>query len=275
MSAALRIPTGDLAAAALELEGADAEAILAWTFERFSRVAIVASFQAESVVLIDMASRLRPGVDVITLDTGRLPQETHELIDTVRSRFPVTLHVVSPDPGELEEMTRAHGVNLFYLSPELRHTCCEVRKTRPLARALAGYDAWVTGLRREQSTTRRATPVVARDEAHGGIAKVAPLAGWSHGDVWARVRSRDLPSHALYARDYTSIGCAPCTRATRPGEDERAGRWWWEGDSIKECGLHPALTGRGAAADVATSPGRADAGAEAIAATAAQPGEEG
>jgi thioredoxin-dependent adenylylsulfate APS reductase len=275
MTAAARIPTDDLDTAARDLEGADAEAVLAWTFERFPRVAVVASFQAESVVLIDMASRLRPGVDVITLDTGRLPQETHDLIDTVRDRFPVTLNVVSPDPTELAEMARAHGVNLFYLSPELRHTCCDVRKTRPLARALAGYGAWVTGLRREQSATRRATPVVSRDDGHGGIVKVAPLVGWSREDVWARARARGLPSHALYASGYTSIGCAPCTRATRPGEDERAGRWWWEGDSIKECGLHPVLTGPGAAADVATSPGRADAGAESTAVTAAPRGAEG
>ena len=275
MTAAVRIPADDLETAARDLEGVDAEAVLAWTFERFPRVAVVASFQAESVVLIDMASRLRPGVDVITLDTGRLPQETHDLIDRVRSRFPVTLNVVSPDPTELAEMSRTHGVNLFYLSPELRHTCCDVRKTRPLARALAGYDAWVTGLRREQSAIRRATPVVSRDEGHGGIVKVAPLVGWRREDVWAHVRARDLPSHALYASGYTSIGCAPCTRATRPGEDERAGRWWWEGDSIKECGLHPVLTGPGPAADVATSLGRADAGAESTAATAAPAGAEG
>jgi phosphoadenosine phosphosulfate reductase len=275
VSAAHRTPADELDTAARDLEGADAEAVLAWTFERFPRVAVVASLQAESMVLIDMASQLRPGVDVITLDTGRLPQETHDLIDTVRNRFPVILSVVSPDPAELAEMTRAHGVSLFYLSPELRHTCCDVRKTRPLARALAGYGAWVTGLRREQSATRRATPVVSRDAGHGGIAKVAPLVGWSHEDVWARVRSRDLPRHALYARGYTSIGCAPCTRATRPGEDERAGRWWWEGDSIKECGLHPALTGPGSAAAVAASPGPVDAGAESTAATAAQRGAEG
>jgi thioredoxin-dependent adenylylsulfate APS reductase len=275
MTAAVRIPADDLETAARDLEGADAEAVLAWAFERFPRVAVVASFQAESVVLIDMASRLRPGVDVITLDTGRLPQETHDLIDTVRNRFTVTLNVVSPDPTELAEMSRTHGVNLFYLSPELRHTCCDVRKTRPLARALAGYDAWVTGLRREQSAIRRATPVVSRDEGHGGIVKVAPLVGWRREDVWAHVRARDLPSHALYASGYTSIGCAPCTRATRPGEDERAGRWWWEGDSIKECGLHPVLTGPGPAADVATSLGRADAGAESTAATAAPAGAEG
>jgi thioredoxin-dependent adenylylsulfate APS reductase len=245
-------PPDELEVASRDLEDADAEAILAWTFERFPRVAVVASFQAESVVLLDMASRLRPGVEVVTLDTGRLPQETHDLMDMVGRTFPVRLHVVSPDPAELAAMTGEHGVNLFYVSEELRHLCCEVRKTRPLKRALAGYDAWVTGLRREQASTRRATPVVAHDPGHGGIAKVAPLVRWSHDDVWERIRSRALPTHALYAQGYTSIGCAPCTRATRPGEDERAGRWWWEGDSIKECGLHP--SGSGAAVESSTQP---------------------
>jgi len=234
-------PEDGLETCASILEGADAEAILTWTYARFERVALVASFQAEAVVLIDMACRLRPEVEVVTLDTGRLPEETHDLIDRVRSRFGVRLNVVSPDPAELAAMTREHGVNLFYRSPELRLTCCGVRKTRPLARALEGYDAWVTGLRREQSATRRETPVVARDPAHGGIAKVAPLARWSHDQVWQHIRAHDLPHHALYDQGYTSIACAPCTRAPRPGEDERAGRWWWEGDSVKECGLHTAV----------------------------------
>ena len=233
----------DLASAARALEGADAEGILRWAFDRFDRVALVASFQIESIVLIDMASRLRPGVEVVTLDTGRLPEETHALIDTVRQRFSIQLRVVAPEAGDVEAMTTAHGVNLFRRSTELRHLCCELRKVRPLSRALRGYDAWVTGLRREQSATRQNTPVVARDDVHGGIAKLAPLAAWSRDDVWAQVRSRDLPVHALYARGYSSIGCAPCTRATRPGEGERAGRWWWEDGTIKECGLHVAGSG--------------------------------
>ena len=233
----------DLTAAARELEGASAEAILAWAFERFQRVALVASFQAESIVLIDIASRLRPGVQVVTIDTGRLPEETHSLIDAVRRRFPVRLRVITPEPAAVELMTADHGLNLFRRSPELRHLCCEVRKTRPLSAALRGYDAWVTGLRREQASSRAATPVVARDPAHGGIAKLAPLADWSHDEVWDHVRAHDLPRHALYARGYTSIGCAPCTRATRPGEAERAGRWWWEDDPVKECGLHLAWAG--------------------------------
>ncbi len=228
----------ELVAVAAQLEGADAEAIVAWTLRRYERVALVASLQAESIVLIDMASRLRPGVEVITLDTGRLPQGTYDIIEVVRRRFPITLRVVAPEPRETEAMVADHGVNLFYLSPELRHLCCAVRKSRPLARALRGYDAWVTGLRRTQTATRDGIPIVAGDDAHGGIAKVAPLAAWSRDDVWAYVRQRSLPTHALYGLGYTSIGCAPCTRAARSGEDERAGRWWWEGASMKECGLH-------------------------------------
>jgi thioredoxin-dependent adenylylsulfate APS reductase len=227
-----------LSVAAAELAGAGPEEILSWAFERFDRVALVSSFQAESIVLIDIASRLRPGVEVITLDTGRLPEETHALIDAVGKRFPIRLRVITPDPGEIESMVAAHGVSLFRRSPELRHLCCAVRKTRPLIAGLRDYDAWVTGLRRGQSASRQTTPVVARDDLHGGIAKIAPLAAWSHDDVWRHLRSRDLPVHELYARGYTSIGCAPCTRATRPGEDERAGRWWWEDGSLKECGLH-------------------------------------
>ena len=248
MTAAIDLPADELETAARDLEEAAPEAILAWTYARFRRVAVVTSLQAGTIVLIDMASRLTPEVDVVTLDTGRLPQETHDLIDEVRRRFRVRLRVLSPDPADVADMTGEHGTNLFYLSPELRNLCCDVRKTRPLARALAGYDAWVTGLRRGQASSRRATPVVARDPVHGGIAKVSPLARWTNEDVRDHVRAHDLPSHALYARGYTSIGCAPCTRSTRAGEDERAGRWWWEGDSNKECGLHaaPWRTGAGA-----------------------------
>ena len=233
----------ELSAAAASLDGAGPEAAVAWAYRRFRRVALVASFQAESIVLIDMACEIARDVEVITLDTGRLPQETHDLINTVRRRFPVRVRVVSPDPMELAEMTGAHGMNLFYLSPELRHLCCETRKTRPLDRALLGYDAWITGLRREQSSSRSSTPVVAADPGRGGIAKVAPLVHWTGAQVREHLRAHDLPHHALYDQGYTSIGCAPCTRATRAGEDERAGRWWWETDTVKECGLHEPLAG--------------------------------
>jgi phosphoadenosine phosphosulfate reductase len=214
------------------------ESVLRWTYDNFSRVAIVASFQAESSVIIDLASRIRPRLHVLTLDTGRLPGETHDMIARVRSRYGIDVEVITPDPVETAEMVAAHGVDLFHESVELRLRCCDVRKSRPLDRALHGYDAWITGLRREQAATRATTPVVAIDVDHAGITKVAPLATWSKAQVWGYIRDHDLPYHSLYDHGYTSIGCAPCTRATVPGEDDRAGRWWWELDGVKECGLH-------------------------------------
>lgn len=220
------------------MSGAAPEAVLSWAYESFPRVAIVASFQAESSVLIDMAVRIRPDARVLTLDTGRLPQETYDMIDRVRDRYAIEVHVVSPDAGELAEMVGTNGVNLFYRSADLRRLCCDVRKSRPLARALKGYDAWVTGVRRQQATTRSQTSVVAPDPEHQGLTKIAPLAFWSKDQVWDYIREHDLPYHPLYERGYTSIGCAPCTRATGSGEDERAGRWWWEQGEVKECGLH-------------------------------------
>jgi phosphoadenosine phosphosulfate reductase len=231
-------------AAPRELESAAPEAVLGWAYESFPRVAIVASFQAESSVLIDMAVRIRPDVRVLTLDTGRLPQETYDMIDRVRDRYSIEIEVVSPDASDLAEMVGSHGVNLFHQSPDLRRLCCEVRKSRPLARALARYDAWVTGLRRQQAATRSQTAVVAPDPEHEGLTKIAPLASWTKDEVWRYIHEHDLPCHPLYARGYTSIGCEPCTRATVAGEDERAGRWWWEQGEVKECGLHWAVTNR-------------------------------
>jgi thioredoxin-dependent adenylylsulfate APS reductase len=214
------------------------ESVLRWSYDSFARVAIVASLQAESSVIIDLASKIRHDLHVLTLDTGRLPRETLQMIARVRSRYGIDVEVITPDPIETAEMVAAHGIDLFYESVELRRECCDVRKSRPLDRALQGYDAWITGLRREQAATRAQTQVVALDPEHGGITKVAPLATWSKAQVWAYIRDHDLPYHSLYDHGYTSIGCEPCTRATRPGEDGRAGRWWWERDAVKECGLH-------------------------------------
>ena len=215
------------------------EAVLQWAYETFPRLVIVASFQAESTVLIDMASRIRAGVSVLTLDTGRLPQQTYDMIDRVRDRYGIEVQVVSPDAADLEQMVGRHGANLFLQSPSLRRHCCDVRKSRPLARVLAGCNAWVTGLRRQQAATRSETAVVSPDPEHEGLTKIAPLATWSRDQVWAYIRENDLPYHALYDQGYTSIGCEPCTRATAAGEDERAGRWWWESaGEVKECGLH-------------------------------------
>lgn len=217
---------------------AEPQAVLEWAYQNFPRVAIVSSFQAESSVIIDMASRIRPDLHVLTLDTGRLPQETHDMIDRARERYRIDIQVLQPDPEEVRQIVSLHGTNLFYSSVELRTLCCEVRKSRPLERALGGYDAWVTGIRREQAPTRATTQFVSIDSNHGGIAKIAPLAGWSKAQVWDYIRSHDIPYHSLYDHGYTSIGCAPCTRATTRGEDERAGRWWWEANEVKECGLH-------------------------------------
>jgi phosphoadenosine phosphosulfate reductase len=225
----------------VDLRHGSAEEVLSWTYKRFSRVALVASFQAESMVLIDMACEIVPSPEVLTLDTGRLHEETHDFIEQVRRRYPIRLRILAPDSGELEAMTAEHGTTQFLRSVALRNECCAVRKVNPLARALEDYDAWITGLRREQTPTRAATPVVAGDPGHGDITKVVPLAGWSRAEVWDYLTARGIEHHPLYDRGYTSIGCAPCTRATEPGENERAGRWWWEGDSAKECLLHPPL----------------------------------
>jgi phosphoadenosine phosphosulfate reductase len=214
------------------MAGEDPEAVLRWAYGAFPRVAVVASFQAESSVLIGAP------LHVITLDTGRLPQETHDMIDAVRDRYGIAIEVVSPDTRELGDLTREHGVNPFHRSVELRRLCCEIRKSRPLTRALHGFDAWVTGLRRQQAETRSQTQVVTADPEHPGLTKIAPLAAWTRDQVWSYIKTNDVPYHSLYDRGYTSIGCAPCTRATGPGEDERAGRWWWEIDAVKECGLH-------------------------------------
>jgi len=226
------------ASAPLDLETANASEVLAWTYANHRRVAIVASFQAESSVLVHLASQVVARPEVVTLDTGRLPEETYAVMDAFRERFAIRLRVQAPDPEEVAEMVGAHGPNLFYRSVEHRQTCCDVRKSRPLARALAGFDAWVTGVRRQQAATRSTTAVVSPDPLHGGIAKVAPLAGWTHDQVWDHIRAHRLPVHPLYGQGYASIGCAPCTRAIQPGEDERAGRWYWESGAVKECGLH-------------------------------------
>jgi phosphoadenosine phosphosulfate reductase len=212
--------------------------ILRDAYATHQRVALVASFQIESVVLIDMAAQVVGEPEVLTIDTGRLPQATFDAIDAVLERYPIRLRVLAPDPQDLALLAAEHGTNPFLRSVELRRHCCDIRKTRPLSAALAGYDAWITGLRRDQGATRAGTPITAPDPAHGGIAKIAPLAEWTRDQVWAYARERALPLHPLYGKGYTSIGCAPCTRATQPGDDERAGRWWWERDGVKECGLH-------------------------------------
>jgi thioredoxin-dependent adenylylsulfate APS reductase len=221
------------------LAGASAEDVLRWAIERIGQgLVLVTSFQAEGMVLLDMAWRIDPSIRVLTIDTGRLPDETYALMDEVRERYGIAIEVIYPDAQELEPFVRAEGVNAFYRAVELRRRCCAIRKVAPLKRALAGADAWISGQRREHAETRRAIGTVERDAAHGGIVKLNPLADWTTAQVWDYIEAHDVPRNALYAQGYTSIGCAPCTRATAPGEDPRAGRWWWEADAAKECGIH-------------------------------------
>jgi phosphoadenosine phosphosulfate reductase len=195
------------------------------------------SFGLEDMVLLDMIAEDELPIRVITLDTGRLPEETHALIDRARKRYEVEIDVFLPDADDVEGYVRAHGANAFYDSVPLRQSCCDIRKVRPLARALAGRGGWVTGLRRAQSVTRTAIAVEAFDREHG-LLKMNPLAEWSDAQVRDFVKVRGVPYNPLHDRGYPSIGCAPCTRAVEPGEDPRAGRWWWERADSRECGLH-------------------------------------
>ena len=223
-----------------ELEGLSAQELLAWAFEAYHpRIALACSFQAEESVLIDMMHRLR-GSDfrIFTLDTGRLNQETYDCMDATRERYGIAVEVFFPNAARVESMVQKHGLNLFYKSVEFRKMCCGIRKVEPLNRALSGLDAWMTGLRREQAVTRGGVQKVEIDKDHGGISKINPLTDWSHQQVWDYIRENNLPYNKLHDRGYPSIGCAPCTRAIQPGEDIRAGRWWWENPETKECGLH-------------------------------------
>jgi phosphoadenosine phosphosulfate reductase len=219
------------------MEAAPASEILAWAISTFGEsFAIASSLQKEGMVIVDLASRISSSVRVFTLDTGRLPEETHRMMDMVRDRYGISVELVLPDAGEVERLVNLHGPNLFYQSVDLRERCCEVPKVRPLARKLRTLKAWATGIRREQAETRAGVPKV--EELDGRI-KISPLADWSAEQVEDYTRQHNVPVHALYERGYRSIGCAPCTRAVNPGESERAGRWWWEEeDAHKECGIH-------------------------------------
>jgi len=224
------------------LESASARELIQWATKTFgSRFAVVTSFQSEGMVLLDMAARLSSSLRVVTLDTGRLPEETYQMMEMIRERYGLPIEVVAPDAGEVESMMTRFGPNLFYETPALRRLCCHIRKVRPLDRKLSEVDAWAVGLRRSQSDTRGALTKV--EEIEGRV-KISPLADWSAAQVADYIREHNVPSHTLYAKGYTSIGCGPCTRATIAGEDERAGRWWWEQQDNKECGIHFSAEGK-------------------------------
>ena len=215
--------------------------------QSFDQVVFACSFGAEDVVLLDLISQHAPHIRIISLDTGRLPQETYDVMDAWRKEKGLDIDLYFPDANDVESMVKQDGVNLFYDSVEKRKQCCFVRKIKPLKRALEGAEAWVTGLRGEQAKTR-ATMQAVEDDAAFSIKKYNPLIDWSEQDVWDYIKSHELPYNALHDKFYPSIGCAPCTRAISVGEDPRAGRWWWEQeDAVAECGLHVnPITGKAA-----------------------------
>ena len=212
--------------------------LLEWGLKEFHPCIALAWSGAEDVAVVDMLVKINPKARIFTLDTGRLNPETYDLIDRMREKYGIDIEVMFPDAAEVEEMVREQGVNLFYQSVENRKLCCNLRKVQPLKRMLSTLDAWITGLRRDQAVTRTVSKKIEIDETFGGIIKLNPLADWSHKDVWDYIHKNNVPYNELYDRGYPSIGCAPCTRPVKDGEDIRAGRWWWESPEGRECGLH-------------------------------------
>ena len=222
-----------------EFANKKAEDILGWAVkEFFPKISLASSFGAEDVILIDILSKIEPRLKVFTLDTGRLDEETYEVMERIRLKYKISIESYFPDFKKVEALERQKGFYSFKESVENRKECCGIRKVEPLNRALLGLSAWITGLRRDQAVTRSAVQKIENDEAHDGIIKINPLADWSSEQVWAYIKNNKVPYNALHDQGYPSIGCAPCTRAIKPYEDIRAGRWWWENPDQKECGLH-------------------------------------
>ena len=223
---------------ALAAKVAVTRAVLGEAARKHAPVVFTTSFGAEDMVLFDLiaGAGLRD-IAIVTLDTGRLPEETYQVWQRATEKYRRKVEAFFPAAPAVEQYVRIHGINAFYDSVAQRKECCAIRKVEPLKRALAGKNAWITGLRRAQSVTRSDLPVSEWDADHA-LHKYSPLADWSEEDVWTWIRTNDVPYNALHDRSYPSIGCAPCTRAIQPGEDVRAGRWWLEDAAGKECGLH-------------------------------------
>lgn len=221
----------------LHAKVAATRAILERISADFSPAVFASSLAAEDMVLTDLILKACLPIGIFSLETGRLHQETLAVVDKIQAHYGVDIALVRPQPALVEQYVTQNGLNAFYDSVEMRKECCRIRKVEPLGRALAGNKAWITGQRRAQSTTRAELGVQEDDAAHG-MAKFNPLADWSEQDVWQYIRDNNVPYNSLHDRGYPSIGCEPCTRAIQPGEDIRAGRWWWENPESKECGLH-------------------------------------
>jgi phosphoadenosine phosphosulfate reductase len=221
------------------VEAMSAPEAIRWALDNYHpRLAFASSFGAEDVVVIDLLLKERPDARIFTLDTGRLHEETYDVARRVRERYGIAIESHFPDRGRIERLLCDKGPFSFRESVADRKECCEIRKIAPLRAALHGLELWITGLRRGQAESRSTLGRLEWDEGFG-LLKLNPIADWSEEQVWDYIRINDLPYNALHDRGFPSIGCAPCTRAVRPGEDARSGRWWWESSETKECGLHP------------------------------------
>ncbi len=221
-----------------ELDGASVAEILQWTVRRFAHQAVFASsLGLEDQVLTSLIARHARTLPIFTLDTGRLFPETYDLLIRTERRYGLKIKIYFPEASDVERLVNEYGLDCYRQNVDLRRACCQVRKVQPLRRALAGHAAWVCGVRREQAVTRRGLDCVEWDSVNG-LFKINPLADWTDDRVWAYIREQEVPYHSLHDQGFPSIGCACCTRAVTPGEDIRAGRWWWESPEHKECGLH-------------------------------------
>lgn len=222
-----------------EFDKKTAEEVLKFALEKFgNKVGLASSFGAEDVVLIDLISKIDKNATIFTLDTARLHEETYDVTERVRKKYGVKIKAYFPDQKKVEELEKTKGFYSFRESLENRKECCGIRKVESLKRALSELDAWITGLRKEQVVTRTAIHKVQIDETNNNIVKFNPLADWTEKQVWDYIKKNDVPYNKLHDKNFPSIGCSPCTRAIKPGEDFRAGRWWWENPETKECGLH-------------------------------------
>lgn len=222
-----------------QFDGSPPEEILAWASENLSTsVGLATSFQVQGMALVDMYVKTDPRARIFTLDTGRLPAQTYDVMEKTREKYGVGIEVLFPDKSEVEEIVNAHGVNLFYRSVDNRRLCCKVRKTNPLNKFLKTLDGWISSIRADQTEQRAGARRFEIDYLHWGMLKINPILDWTIDQVWDYVRENDVPYNELHDMGYPSIGCAPCTRAVKEGEDPRSGRWWWEQGSDKECGIH-------------------------------------
>ncbi|MEA4981850.1 MAG: phosphoadenylyl-sulfate reductase [Paludibacter sp.] len=223
-----------------QFSGKAPEEVLTFFLQAFrGRIALSSSLSIEDQMLTDLIAKTDPTTRIFTLDTGRLFPETYSLIERTRMKYPITLEVFFPEASEVEKMVKEEGINLFYAGIEQRKRCCNVRKMQPLKRAFQGLEVWICGLRKEQSVTRHDMQMVEWD-AQNQLIKLNPLIDFTEEQVWDYIKANQVPYNKLHDKGFPSIGCQPCTRAVEPGEDIRAGRWWWENPEHKECGLHRA-----------------------------------